>query len=87
MSDVRSVTRKAVTSRAVTSRAVTSKDPAALRHVVDLALRGIRAKARTPHPARPHGEARWVMSSDGVIGAPRTEENPGSREEPDPTDR
>lgn len=52
-------------------QAVTSKDGAALRHVVDLALRGIRAKAgRTPHPVRPHGEAKWVMSEDGVINAP-----------------
>jgi hypothetical protein len=53
-----------------TRPAVTRKDGAALRHVVDLALRGIRAKSRTPHPARPHGEARWVMSEDGVINAP-----------------
>ena len=68
MSEVRSeVVRSEV-------RAVTRKDPAALRHVVDLALRGIRAKARTPHPARPHGEARWVMSSDGVIDASPHEE-------------
>ena len=44
------------------------KDRAALRRVVDLALRGIRAKSRPT--ARPQGEARWVMSSDGVIGAP-----------------
>lgn len=48
----------------------TRTDGAALRHVVDLALRGIRAKARTPHPIRPHGDARWVMSEDGVINAP-----------------
>ncbi|NUT47538.1 MAG: hypothetical protein HOV94_09560 [Saccharothrix sp.] len=49
---------------------VTERDRAALRHVVDLALRGLRAKsARGPHPAGARGEARWVMSSDGVIDA------------------
>ena len=62
---------------------VTRKDPAALRHVVDLALRGIRAKSRTPHPVRPHGEARWVMSSDGVIIAPSHDETT-TTETPDP---
>ncbi|WP_447007936.1 hypothetical protein ACRAKI_16305 [Saccharothrix isguenensis] len=51
--------------------AVTREDGAALRHVVDLALRGIRAKDRTPHPTRrPRVEEPWVMSDDGVINAP-----------------
>lgn len=52
---------------------VAGQDRAALRQVVDVALRGMRAKARTttPTPTRPHGEARWVMSPDGVIDAPR----------------
>lgn len=50
---------------------VVRKDGAALRHVVDLALRGLRAKDRTPHPARrARAEALWVMSADGVINAP-----------------
>ncbi|PSL55912.1 hypothetical protein B0I31_104203 [Saccharothrix carnea] len=48
----------------------TKQDRAALRRVVDQALRGIRANARMPHPVRPQAEARWVMSSDGVIDAP-----------------
>ncbi|MFJ6675074.1 hypothetical protein ACIQMJ_28560 [Actinosynnema sp. NPDC091369] len=57
------------------------EDRAALRRVVDLALRGLRAKSRAPHAAgasagasalaaKGRGEARWVMSSDGVIDAP-----------------
>ena len=60
------------------------KDGAALRHVVDLALRGIRAKNRMPHPTRarmphlthrPHTETPWVMSSDGVINAAADDED------------
>ncbi|TQM84965.1 hypothetical protein FHX81_7431 [Saccharothrix saharensis] len=50
---------------------VVRQDRAALRRVVDLALRGIRAKAHPPHAgARGQHDARWVMSSAGVIDAP-----------------
>jgi hypothetical protein len=60
------------------------KDGPALRHVVDLALRYIRAKDRMPHLARnrmphpthhPRAETPWVMSADGVINAPADDED------------
>jgi hypothetical protein len=54
-------------------RTVTRKDPAALRRVVDLALHGLRTKARTaraPHWRHGQVEVRWVMSSSGVIDSP-----------------
>lgn len=58
----------------IESATVVRKDRAALRRVVDLALRGIQAKARAPHRAPAAAavqvEARWVMSSAGVIDAP-----------------
>ncbi|MGM1060516.1 hypothetical protein [Saccharothrix sp. Mg75] len=48
---------------------------ASLRHVVDLALRGLRSgPGRAPHPARPR---QWVMTPDGVIDGPRDEEPAG----------
>ncbi|MBB5802152.1 hypothetical protein F4560_001920 [Saccharothrix ecbatanensis] len=64
--------------------ALTRKDGAALRQVVDLALRGIRAKDRMPHPTRnrmprpirhPRTETLWVMSADGVINAPEDDKD------------
>ncbi|MFD1152493.1 hypothetical protein [Saccharothrix hoggarensis] len=66
---------------------ITGKDGAALRHVVDLALRGIRAKARTPHPARPAADTRpatdtrWVMSPDGVIDGAHDPDHPDAAPE------
>ncbi|MFE9746774.1 hypothetical protein ACFYOT_17880 [Saccharothrix saharensis] len=59
----------------IESPTVVREDRAALRRVVDLALRGIRAKAHPPHAASAGAagaqrDARWVMSSDGVIDAP-----------------
>jgi hypothetical protein len=56
--------------------ALTRKDGAALRQVVDLALRGIRAKDRMPRPIRhPRTETPWVMSADGVINAPEDDKD------------
>ncbi|WP_158849534.1 hypothetical protein [Saccharothrix deserti] len=60
---------------------ITKRDGAALRRVVDLALRGIRAKARTPHPARPATDTRWVMSSDGVIDGAHDPDHPDTAPE------
>ncbi|MBY8848874.1 hypothetical protein [Saccharothrix longispora] len=55
----------------------TERTGAALRHVVDLALRGMRSRGvRTPHPVRP---AQWVMTADGVIDGPRDEEPTAGR--------
>ena len=55
----------------IESATVVRPDRAALRRVVDLALRGIRAKAHPPQAAtRGQSDARWVMSSAGVIDAP-----------------
>lgn len=46
-----------------------AEDRARLRRGVDLALRSIRAGIPITRPA-PAAEAGWVMSADGVIGAP-----------------
>ncbi|WP_153278583.1 hypothetical protein [Saccharothrix syringae] len=47
--------------------AVAARDRARLRRVVDLARRGLRGRAGA---VGRRSESGWVMSADGVIGAP-----------------
>lgn len=55
---------------------VAERDRAKLRRVVDLVRRGLRS-GPAPRGARP--DRGWVMSADGVIGAPAaTDDQPAA---------